>query len=263
MPHSPVSKSHHIYLALRDRIANGFYEGHGGLPGEQALASEFQVSRVTLRRALSALKEDGYVSTRRGSGTFLSERRKPEALQVDLARAMTQLKSVSNITGVRVLEFGYEAAPANVARALKLPEGAQVQRTVRVRSLDGRPFSHLVAYVPETMGRTYTSAEMAVHSLSWLMERAGCVVDHAIQDIGAEAAAPKVAAALGMEVGSPLLSLVRVGFNQAGAGVEYLRALYRPDRYTFRMDVGRAIERGPDQWEPLEETGARVFRTIS
>lgn len=262
MSRSQVSKSHHIYLALRDRISNGFYEGQGGLPGEQILASEFQVSRVTLRRALSALKDDGYISTRRGAGTFFSERRKPEALQVDLARAIAQLKSVSNITGVQLLSFGYEPAPANVARALKLSEAAQVQRSARVRLLDGEPFSHLVAYVPEILGRTYTESELAQHSLSWLMERAGCVVGHAIQDIGAEAAAPQVAVALGVEVGAPLLSLVRVAFSQSGAGVEYLRALYRPDRYTFRMDVGRVIERGPDEWAPLEESGARLFRTV-
>jgi GntR family transcriptional regulator len=262
MPPSQVAKSHHIYLALRERISNGFYEGRGGLPGEQALAGEFQVSRVTLRRALSALKDDGYISTRRGAGTFFSERRKPEALQVDLTRAIAQLKSVSDITGVRLHNFCYEPAPANVARALKLAEGALVQRSVRVRLLDGQPFSHLVAYVPEILGRTYTDVELAEYSLSRLMERAGCIVDHAIQDVSAEAASPQVAAALGVEVGAPLLSLIRVAFSQSGAGVEYLRALYRPDRYTFRMDVGRVIERGPDEWAPLEETGARLFRTV-
>lgn len=253
MSTAPVSKSQEVYLALRERIATGVYERAGGLPGEQPLAAEFGVSRVTLRRALSALTTEGFLRRRRGSGTFLAERPKPDALQVDLARAMAQLKSLSTITGVRLLSSAMEPAPAAVAAALRLPAGARVHRSVRVRLLSGEPFSYLVAYVPEALGATFTPQDLVENTLVGLLERAGCVIDHATQDIGAEAASPSAAEALGVSVGAPLLSLVRVAFTPGGVGVEYLRALYRPDRYTFRMDVGRMIDRDPDQWMPLSE----------
>ena len=82
-----LSKSRQVYIALRERITRGVYDQNGGLPGEQTLAAEMGVSRVTLRRALASLEEDGVIDRRRGAGTFLSASGKPAPITVDLADA--------------------------------------------------------------------------------------------------------------------------------------------------------------------------------
>ena len=150
-----LSKSRQVYIALRERITRGFYDQNGGLPGEQTLAAEMGVSRVTLRRALASLEEDGVIDRRRGAGTFLNASGKPAPITVDLADALSQLAAMGASTQVRLLGFGYEEAPADVAEALGLPRGAMVQRSVRCRLLNEQAFSYLVAYVPEAIGRAF------------------------------------------------------------------------------------------------------------
>ena len=246
-----LPKSRQVYIALRERIARGVYDQNGGLPGEQTLAAEMGVSRVTLRRALASLEADGVIDRRRGAGTFLNENGKPAPIMVDLADAMSQLAAMGASTEVRLLDFGYEEAPGEVAEALGLPRAAMVQRSVRCRLLNGQAFSYLIAYVPEAVGRAFSHDDLASRPLLSLLERAGCRVDHATQELGAELARPDAAKALGVDMGAPLISLTRTIFDADGAGLQHLRALYRPDLYRFRMELVRAGERSQRRWEPM------------
>jgi GntR family transcriptional regulator len=251
MAGAKLPKSREVYISLRERIAHGYYDVNGGLPGEQSLAAELGVSRVTLRRALISLEEDGFIERRRGSGTFLNAAGKPAPIPVDLADAMAQLSSMGAATKAKLLAFNYELATSGVSEPLRLPAGSVVQKSIRTRSIEGSPFSYLVAYVPESIGRTFTKAELSRVALMPLLERAGCVVHNATQDIGAELATPEVAKALHIDVGAPLIALTRTTYGASGAGIEHLRALYRPDRYTFRMELRRADEDSGRRWEPL------------
>lgn len=259
----PLSKSRQVYIALRERIARGHYDQDGGLPGEQTLAGEFGVSRVTLRRALATLEEDGFINRRRGAGTFLSEAGKPAPIVVNLSDALSQLAAMGAATEVRLLSFAYEDAPAGIADVLGLAPGAQVQRSVRCRLINGQAFSYLVAYVPQSIGRTYTQEDLATRPLLALLERAGCEVDRATQDLGADLAAPESAQALGVDVGTPLISLTRTIYDPRGAGIEHLRALYRPDLYAFRMELVRAGERNGRRWEPVAQSFEKVRETAT
>lgn len=254
MAGAKLPKSRQVYISLRERIAHGYYDLNGGLPGEQSLAAELGVSRVTLRRALISLEEDGFIERRRGSGTFLNAAGTPTPMPVDLTDAMAQLSSMGAATKALLLAFDYEVATSGVCEALRLPVGALVQKSIRTRAIKGSPFSYLTAYVPDNIGRTFTRAELSRLALMPLLERAGCVVHHATQDIGAELATSEIAKALQIDVGAPLISLTRTTYDASGAGIEHLRALYRPDRYTFRMELRRANEESGRRWEPLAPT---------
>ena len=243
-----LSTSRQVYIALRERITRSVYDQNGGLPGEQTLAAEMGVSRVTLRR---------------GAGTFLNASGKPAPITVDLADALSQLAAMGASTEVRLLGFGYEEAPADVADALGLPRGAMVQRSVRCRLLNEQAFSYLVAYVPEAIGRAFLQEDLASRPLLSLLERAGCEVDHATQDLGAELAGPDAAQALGVDMGAPLISLTRTIFDADGAGLQHLRALYRPDLYRFRMELVRAGERSHRRWEPMPSAPDPLAETIT
>lgn len=248
-----LSKTGQVYLALRDRIARGVFARDGGLPGEQTLASEFGVSRVTLRRALQALEDEGLISRKRGAGTFLTERGKPQPIMVEMTDLMTQLVAMGRTTEVTLLAFGYEPALPEVREALCLPEGAIVQRSVRTRRMLSAPFSYLTTSIPEAIGRTFTEGELASEPLLALLERAGHVADHASQDLSAELATPEVAKALDVEVGAPLISMIRTIYDEAGQGIEHLHARYRPDRYSFSMDLVRRGDADERRWEPLRQ----------
>jgi GntR family transcriptional regulator len=247
-----LPKTRQVYLVLRERIANGGLNAGDTLPGEQALAGEHNVSRVTVRRALAELEREGLIDRRRGAGTFIALQNAVKPVVADLADVLSNLIAMGRSTDVRLLAFGYQDPSAVVAQALRLAKGERVQRSVRVRIVDGEPFSYLTTHVPERFGVTYTEPELASKPLLALLERSGVSVDRATQEIGAVLASPEAATALNVDIGSALIALTRVVYDGKGRGVEHLHALYRPDRYAFRMDLVRTGRDGGRRWSPAE-----------
>lgn len=260
-----LPKARQVYLVLRERIASGGMNAGDALPGEQALAGEHNVSRITVRRALAELEREGLIDRRRGAGTFIALQNAVKPVVADLADVLSNVIAMGRSTDVRLLAFGYQDPSAVVARSLRLAKGERVQRSVRVRIVDGEPFSHLTTHVPERIGVTYTEPELASKPLLALLERSGVWVDRATQEIGAVLASPEAAAALNVDIGSALIALTRVVYDGKGRGVEHLYALYRPDRYTFRMDLMRTGKDGGRRWSPVTnghaETGAADIST--
>ncbi|MCW5750042.1 MAG: GntR family transcriptional regulator [Alphaproteobacteria bacterium] len=233
------SKTQRIYLGLRDRIARGELPPGGPLPGEHMLALEYGVSRITVRRALAELAREGLVDRRQGAGTFVAGNVRPEPIAADVVDMLAGIKAMGLETSVRLLQFGYRRAPRHVAEALGLDEGDRVQHSIRVRLIDGKPFSHLTTCVPESVGRSYTEEDLASRPLLSLLERSGIAVERATQELSAALATPDVADHLDVAVGSPLIALTRTVFDAEDRGVEHLTALYRPDRYAVRMNLVR------------------------
>lgn len=244
-------KARRLALLLRERIASGEIAPGSRLASEPALALEHGVSRVTVRRALDSLASDGLIDRRVGAGTFVREPEAPKPIVADFANMLTHLVEMGRRTGVHLLSFSYVHPPEAVAHALGLAAGERTQRSVRVRLIDGQPFSYLTTHVPERIGLTYSESDLASVPLLALLERSGAAVERASQTISATLASPDVAEALGLDIGSPLLSLTRVVFGPDGDGVEHLHALYRPDRYSFQMELHRAGEAGERRWSPV------------
>jgi len=250
-------KARRIYLLLRERILNGELEPGSRLPGELSIAAEYGLSRVTVRRALDTLAGDGLIDRKPGSGTFVREGNSVQPILADLSNVLSHLIEMGRRTGVRLLSFSYVNPPESIAASLSLGAGERTQRSIRVRLIDGAPFSYLVTHVPERIGVTYSEADLASMPLLGLLERSGVVVEEASQRIGATLAGPDVADALGLEIGSPLLSLTRVVRDPSGQGVEHLHALYRPDRYSFHMDLVRTGAVGARRWNPVSKPSTK------
>ena len=243
-------KGRRVYLVLRDRILGGEIAPGGRLPGEPSLALAHGVARVTIRRALDRLAEDGLVDRRPGAGTFVRAPAVAKPVLADLANVFQHLVEMGSRTGLRLLSFGYGVPPAAIADAMRLEPGERTQRSVRVRLIDDEPFSYLTTHVPERIGLTYSEADLASTPLLGLLERSGVVVERASQSITAGLAGPDTASALGVELGAPLLALTRTVFDREGGCVEHLQALYRPDRYAFESELRREGQSGDRRWAP-------------
>lgn len=249
-------KAHSLYLLLRERILSGEVGPEGRLPSEPALAQEHGVSRVTVRRALDRLAGDGMIERRPGSGTFVSGGKTLMPVVADFSNALTYLVEMGRKTGVRLISFGYVAATPTMAEELRLDAHERLQRSVRVRLIDGQPFSYLVTHVPERIGISYSEADLASTPLLELLERSGIVAERARQTIGATLASPDVAAALDLDIGAALIAMTRVVFDPSGRGIEHLQAFYRPDRYSFHMELERTGADGARRWMPADAPGA-------
>lgn len=242
------SKTQRLYLLLKERIVTGALVAGERLPGEPQLALTHNLSRVTVRRALDGLARDGLIRRHPGSGTFVRGESAEKPIAGDLTNMLAHLAAMGRDTAVRLLAFGYVEPPSIVAEALRLGAGERTQHALRVRSIDGAPFSYLSTHVPERIGRRFSESDLAATPMLTLLERAGVVAESADQTITATLAAPEAAEALGVAVGAPLLSLTRTVYNADGHGVEHLSALYRPDRHRFHMELTRAGEGHDRYW---------------
>jgi GntR family transcriptional regulator len=245
------AKARQVYLVLRDRIVSGALGFGSRLPNENDLALTHGVSRVTVRRALSELQRERLIERRRSAGTRVVHRANSSRISADISGVLANLAEMGRRTSVRLLSFGYVPASGPAAEALGAVGHELLQRSVRVRSVDGLPFSYLLAHVPERIGASFTSKELAGRPLLELLERSGVKVERATQRISASLAAPDVARALRVKTGSPLIELVRTVYDRHGCGVEHLYALYRPDRYGFEFDLVRSGGTRSRGWSPL------------
>lgn len=240
---SPLPLYHRLYVVLRERIQNGTYRVGQTLPAEAELMESFGVSRITAKRALDELANEGLVERVRGRGTTV---RPSSVLQsgggpivVGIDGLLANLSLIGQGTSVKLVEFGYVPATLQVADALQLDTGSIVQRAVRIRYLEGTPFSQSMSFVVENIGRTYTREDLAHVPLIDLLGRAGVVVGRVQQTITATVADDVSAERLEVSVGAPLLKLRRVFCDESDRCVDYAEILYRPDRFEYRMTLSR------------------------
>ena len=236
---------HQIFLILRGQIEEGRLAPGALVPGEEELARQFHVSRITARRALAELAAEGLVTRGRGRGTHVTPRNEPPPIRAGVEGLLENLFAMGLKTRVTLVEFGFEPAAPDVAAALQIRAGEEVQRAVRVRSLEAGPFSYLTTFVPADIGRKFTRRQLEQQPLLSLLELSGVTIDSAVQTISATLADTRVAPLLMTSVGAPLLRISRVVQDRGGRPVEYIVGLYRPDRYQFRMSLDRV--RGEEQ----------------
>ena len=231
---------HRLYVILRGQITNAIYRKGDILPSEQVLMQRFGVSRITAKRALDELSAEGLVVRSRGRGTVVSAAQRSVGDAPITARLDDLLENITSIgrdSEPLVLEFGYGPANEMVCQRLQLAPGAEVQRAVRLRQVDGTQISQLTSYVPDRIGRSFACEDLKTNPLITLIRRAGVRVCSAEQSVTAVLADSLVAERLGVSAGSPLLLLKRVLCDAVSQPVEYLEALYRPDRFEFRMHL--------------------------
>ena len=243
-PTLPLPKYHQVYLVLREQLNEGRFAG--ALPGELALAGQFGVARVTVRRALERLAAEGLIDRTPGRGTVPRPpvdqpvaTGRDDGSRAQLTGLLENIVTMGLATKVKVLECEVIAAPAAVAQALQIETGAAVQKARRVRSTREGPLSLITTHVPAALAQGFGRRELARKPLLILLEEAGVRIGHATQTISARLADTSSAAHLAVDVGSALLAVTRLIHDQRGRPVQWLHGLYRPDRYQYQMQLSR------------------------
>ena len=250
----PVSRSlrlpryQQVYVALRGWIADGTLKAGSRLPTEPELCVAFEVSRITVRRAVDDLVSEGLVSRRQGSGTFVEKGVGRRPVTLDLNEVSLRVANLGRTTLVADLRVQWVSADEVTRAALGLPADARVHRSQRVRTRDGERLGIVTTWVTEDVGRLLRKAELRQKTVLELIEQAGVQVESAEQSIGAALAGIDAARALGIPVGSPLVCIERVVRSTGGRPVERVEALWRADAYQWRMRMRRSRHGGLSGW---------------
>ena len=240
----PLPKYHQIYLVLREQLHEGRFAE--GLPGELALMAQFNVARVTVRRALEQLSSEGLIARNPGRRTralppvAVGEAANSKSMErANLRGLLENLVTMGLHTSVKVIEVATITASTQVAGALQLQLGDAVQKAVRVRSTKEGPLSHITTYVPDSIARRFGRRELSKKPILVLLEESGVKVGRAHQTISARLADNVIAQHLDVSVGSALLAVRRLIYDEDERPVQWLHGLYRPDRYTYEMQLSR------------------------
>lgn len=228
-----------IYDLLRARIMDGTLALNDRLPAEQDLTQALGVSRITVKRAMNELAVAGLVRRQRGIGTVVIYDVAAPTVKGSFETMIDGLTRMGLETEVQLLDCTVGTASPAISEALDLKGGKSVQRIVRLRRLDGEPFSYLVTYIPYDIADGYDDAQLASESLIKLLEQAGHAPVEAEQTITATQAEPAVAANLGIAPGSPLLRIHRIMKDATGRPVQDITAHYRADRFEYHMRLNR------------------------
>ncbi len=225
-----------LYQQLMTRLKNdilaGVYPAGARIPSEQLLCETYGVSRVTVRKAMLDLVQEGLLVRRQGKGTFVAEER--------IRRDLHQITSFSeacrqngHTAGARLISAQLEEAAPEDAEKLGIAPGARVVEICRLRLCDGEPVMLEINRFPESYAFLLKEAQET--SLYGLLNSRGIIPATAAHDISLGHATPFVSKHLGCAQGDALLLLDELVLDQHGEPLHLSRQWIRGDKFTFRI----------------------------
>jgi GntR family transcriptional regulator, nutrient-sensing system regulator len=208
------------------------------IPTERSLAAEFDVSRTTVRQALADLTVEGRLLRVQGKGTFAAEPKVAQRLQ--LSSYTEDMRAQGREPSSQLIDIVEMSAEGELTTLLGIRSGAKVLRMQRLRLADGEPMAIETTHLP--LGRfrglrKYLTPGGSLYQV--LRERFDVEMGHAEETIETALAGPHEAELLGADVGMPMLLLSRHSFDTAERPVEWVRSVYRGDRYKFVAELNR------------------------
>jgi len=224
-----------ITAAIRDAIANRSLKPDDALPPERELAELFGVSRITIRKAISGLVNEGVLDTHHGSGNFV--RSKVEKNFAQLTSFSEEMKSRGMMASSVWLARAVGKVRPEEALNLRVSPGTEVYRFKRIRLADDAPMSIESTTI---LASCLPSADSVEHSLYAALHKTGNRPVRALQRLSALILNQEQATMLGAKVGDAGLLVERMGFNRAGIAIEFSQSYYRGDTYDFVAELSIA-----------------------
>lgn len=231
------------YAALRDELAQQIFSGDipfgAKLPSETALGTRFDVSRVTVRHALEALREVGLVESRQGRGHFA--RRVRIGLELDRLVGLTETLEPSGIRiGAQVLSLKPVNGRPKLRAELNLSADDRPMRLIRLRQIGNRPVCLETRYLTPKHGRRLSDMELTDADMYAIYEgEFGIELGYAQVSVDHIGASPAVAKLLQLPKGAPLMRMRHLVFDDGARPFELCERLCLPRLFTLSVRAGR------------------------
>ena len=218
--------------SLAQAIRDGIFHADEALPSERVLAEQLALSRVTARKAIDRLVEQGLIIRKRGSGNYIAPK---------LEQPLTRLTSFSEelhqrgfVPSSRWLARGFTAAAPDEQLSLELKSGERVARLERLRLADSVVMAYEVSVLPQSALPDPQKVEASLYT-----HLGDSAPVRALQHIRALNADAKLAGLLEVPLGAAVLFITRVGYLASGQAVELTHSYCRSDYYDFVAEMRR------------------------
>ena len=231
---SPVPLYFQVAEQLERAIASGEIAPGDKIDNEVSLARDLGLSRPTMRQAIQLLVDKGLLVRKRGVGTQVVQGRVRRSLE--LTSLHDDLTGAGQQPRTDLLELTHAPADEEVASELQVDPGAPVWSLERLRWIGEEPLALMRNYLPLDVV-DLGAHDLADDGLYALLRRSGILMRVAKQRIGARRAGAREATLLHEKRSSPLLTMQRTAYDDAGRAVEFGRHVYRPDLYAFELTL--------------------------
>ena len=206
------------------------------IPSERQLSTDFGVSRLTVRAALDELVREGHLVRRRGAGTFVSE---PKiAQELTLTSFTDDMKQHGLHAASRTLEFNVVSAGARLGRLLHVSPSESIVVARRLRLADNESMAIEDLHVRQALVPGLAGGELENGSFYELLQsRYGITIVGGVQTVEPTVTNEEESALLGVPLHSPAFQFERITRSSSGEAVEYVRSIYRGDRYRLVTEL--------------------------
>lgn len=233
-----------LQRALLRSIEDGTLQPGDLLPGEHRLCEIHAVSRTVVRQALGMLEHEGAIVRIKGKGTFVAPRKTSEHLAGQLMGLHEEVAARGGTITSDVLRHETVPAPAHVAQQLALAPEEDVTVLVRLRHVDGEPWSLSTTWLSPRLGALLVGADLHTASLSRVLEAHGVRAVSGERAVEAAMTDESEGELLQLGPQRPVLRLTSTTTDEAGRPIEHFVALHRGDRSRFVFPVSRGPEAG-------------------
>lgn len=236
-----IALYYRVAETVKGRIASNRYAPGSILPSENALAREFNVSNITLRRAMALLVEQGWVVRRRGIGTLAADRR-DDRIPLKITGNFNDWvdSAVNRRLGltVEVLGISMVPCPFDAARQMGVESGSPIWEMRRLRKQKGSPVSLYVNYArPEQVGGVTEKDTVKKPFIDVFQEKTGLKIHRIARQVEAGVADLDTGALLGVDFGAPLFFVTHTYFSLENAPLMVTKMVFRGDRYIYSGDI--------------------------
>ncbi|NEO87503.1 MAG: GntR family transcriptional regulator [Spirulina sp. SIO3F2] len=226
---------------LRQRITAGDYLPGAKLPSERQLIAEFQVSRITVRRAIANLVDQGLAIAHQGKGVFVTERRKAVYTLTSPGLFVAEdLQNQGIALTVKTLIFEQVTPPQSVQQLLQLPSAeptAYLQKKILL--MEQVPGCMDITYVLPEIGELLASALQ--HQMTFpVLERHNIPIERVEAMIECQNADPELSQQLQVPLGHSLLTYHHTAYTTGDRPVLHGASISRGDRFCYAVSLNHA-----------------------
>lgn len=213
---------------IRTNVENGVYEANQKIPTEMELGKKYNVSRVTVRKALEELVEDGILLRKQGKGTFISEKKTTNVNYPQTSFADACLLSGKKPT-TRLLSYSMEIPTKKIAEFFGIEQTEMVIKIRRIRMADGEPIILEIDYFPESY--SFLADEALTDSVALILNRNNIYPIHGETVTTICYASEEESKVLNVDVEQPLLYIRGEIRNEDMSPVQVSKQIIRTDLY--------------------------------
>ncbi len=224
---------------LKQRMDSGEFVPGTMIPSERELSEHYDVSRMTVRQAMTNMVNDGYLYREKGKGTFVAEQKIEQPLQ-GMTSFTEDMKQRGMEASSRLISFETIPATVEIAKKLNLDESEDVFRVQRIRSADQKPMAVETTFLPVTLLPELTEEIVQGSLYQYVEDKLGLSIEKATQMIEATVADDHQANLLEVPKNSAVLMIERNSILTDGTPFEVVKSAYRADRYKFISGIYRS-----------------------